>query len=220
MRTVISPVRKCGLRKVHGVYAIGGEEGSEDGVLDRFTLISPPIPYQVKVHRQARLVDAHMVLSRAPIDEWWFGSSKEAEIKKSGDAWAINVFGMTTTKRLMTGECQGAQDPEEALGILVSKIKYHPRIVDYFRDITRSDIHLSPRVTVHYEQLHEHLHGYVNTQTVGDLMGAQAAIWRIAFNMPPSKRYEHIPYLIRILALMNLPKDASAMNKNFLSKEN
>jgi hypothetical protein len=218
MRTVVSPIRKCGLRKQGGVYAVGGEEGSEEGVLDRFVLISPPIPYQVSVHRSARIVDAHTVLSRSPMDDWWYGSSKETEISKSGSLWSMNIFGMTTAKRLSIGECEGLDDPETALATLAGKIRYNARIVDYFRDMTVADVHLDHKVTVHYEKLHEHLHSYVHTQEIGDLMGAQAAIWRMAFNIPPRKRRVGIPYLMRLLVLMNLTKDATAMTTLFLKE--
>jgi hypothetical protein len=220
MRTITSPVRKCGLRKEHGVYAVGGEDGSEDGVLERFTLIKPPIPYPVKLHRIARLVDANEVLGRSPMDEWWFGSSKDTEIKKKGDAWALDVFGMTIPSRLKLGECKGLSSPEEALGALAGKIEYHVRLVDYFRNLTNSGVPSEKMVSSVYAKLHEHLLLYAKHQRVGDLMGAQASLWQMAFNVPPRKRQDYIPNIMRMLALMNLPKDAIAMQKLFLEKKN
>jgi hypothetical protein len=215
IRTVYTVVRKCGKRVANKAYAIGGESGSENGVLERFTRVCPPIPYQVKLHRGPRLVDATTVLYRAPMEEWWAGSSKETEVKKSGDAWAQDTFGMTEHRRITVGECTGATSSDEALAILVNKIGWNKRIVDFFRAMTLSDIQRIQRVAPHYLTLHDHLLAYTVTGKVGELMGAQAAIWRIAYNLPPSKRSEYIPNLMRILALMNLTKDALTMQRTF-----
>lgn len=217
---IVSEVKRgCGYRKEGGVYMIGGGEKSENGVLPMFTEINPPIPYSVQLHRSFRLVNAQAVLSRSPMDSWWIGASKDTEQKKNADAWAINTFGMTITKRLETGDCADAKDADEALAILVSKIKLDPndnRLYSYFQQLSRSRIQELPRVAEHYASLHEHLVKYANTKNLGSLVGAQAALWRTAYTIQPSKRPTYVPYLVRFLMLMNLTKDALAMKRIFL----
>lgn len=215
IRTIVTKVRKCGKRKP-GLYLVGGDGVSKDGVLARFTRISPPVPYQVKVHRSVRIVDAHAVLGRRSQEEWWAGQSRKTEEKKTGDRWALDVFGMTAKKRVTTGECANSESVEEALATLVGKITWSNRIVDYFRDLTVCKVQEIQTAAVHYEQLHEALHSYLGTKAVGDLIDAQAAVWRIAYNLPPRKRREVVPNLMRILVLMGLTKDATSMKQTFI----
>lgn len=217
VRVVVTRVRGCGKRKTHGVYAVGGGEGSPDGVLARFVRLNPPIPYPVKLHRGPRIVDAHAVLARLPMETWWAGASKDTEQKKSADAWAQETFGMTLHKRLETGECAGAKSADEAWATLAEQVRWSHRLADYFRELTLEKVQELPRVTPHYDRLHEHLLRYADDQQVGDLMGAQAALWRIGFTLPPAKRPAIVPLLMRMLVLLNLPKDASAMQRTFLS---
>jgi hypothetical protein len=209
-------IRKCGRRTKGGVYAIGGGEGDPNGSLLQFTRLHPPIPYQVPLHRNARIVDAIKVLSREPMEEWWLGTSQETEIKKSGDAWAQDVFGMTGGKRLTVGECAGAKSLDDALAIIVSKVSFSPSIGQYFRSLSLSNVQEITRVTPHFEQLVDSLKTYTSTHTVGSLVEIQAALWRIAYNLPPSKRNKFLPDIMRILVVMNLGMDAVAMRKIFI----
>lgn len=212
--TIMSPVRKCGKRKP-GTYLVGGTEGSPDGVLDRFTLLHPPVPYNVKLHRTPRLVDSDAILERRPLEDWWVGSSQKTEEKKAGDAWALETFGMPITKRIEVGECQGAKTPEEALAVLVNQVKWDNRIIKYFREMTISKVQEIALAAPAYNQFHENILRHTQTQTVGTLMGAQAALWRMAYAVPPSKRQTYIPNIARTLVVMGLTKDAAAMQHMF-----
>ena len=215
IRIIEQPIRDCGKRKEYAVYATGGTEGSENGVLARFNRLNPPIPYQVNVHRGPRIVDAHKILGRRPMEEWWYGSSKETEQKKAGDAWALETFGMTMTKRLSTGECAGCADGEAALSVLAQKVKFDPQIVYWFREMTRADIQEINRVAAPYNRLQEHMVRYAETHQVGELVGAQSSLWQMAYAIPPAKRQTYIPFIVRIVALMGLREDAKSMQRIF-----
>lgn len=213
VKTVVTSVRKCG-RKRPGLYLIGGES-SEDGVLALFNIFNPPIPYQVRLHRSPRIVDTYAVMERQPMDKWWAGASKKTEITKAGREWALEHFGMTTEHRIHVGECKGCSGADEALALLVSKVAWNNRIADYFREITRDGIQELPRLAMPYNRLHEHLLTYTTTQEIGELILSQAGVWRIAYALPPSKRNKYIGNLARMLVLLGLPKDASALTKTF-----
>lgn len=218
IQTITIDIRKCGRRKPHGLYAIGGSFRSKDGVLSPFTLLNPPIPYQAKVHRTARVVDSYAILERQPSDEWWLDGSKKTEKKKKGNAWALDTFGMTIAERLKIGDCAGAKDVNDALSILAGQIRLSTtdgRITNYFRSMVKEGIDSLPRVDVHYAKFHQHLAYYLRDQRIDNLMHAQAALWRMAYNIPPSKRSIFIPYLQSFLMLMHLTKDAIDMGIKF-----
>lgn len=209
-------VRGCGLRKEYGVYLVGGAGGSENGALARFVRINPPIPYQVKHHRGPKIVDANAVLQRQPISEWWTGSSKDSAQKQSADQWALEVFGMTEARRRSTGECKGAKSVDEALAILVSCLSYNPTAAKFFARITRSKIQELPRLVADYSILHENMLAASNGGgTVDNLVNAQAAVWRMAYNLPPRKRELYVEDLARILYKLGLKKDAQALITTF-----
>jgi hypothetical protein len=158
-------------------------------------------------------------MERQPMETWWYGSSKNTEEKKSGDAWAKEKFGMTVTKRLATGECEGAKQVDEALAVLLTKVKLNmqdKRFVRALQGLAMEDAQELPRVLPHYDALLAAFQGYHKEQTVGRLIDAQAAVWRIAYNLPPTKRQSFIPNLIRLLVLLNLGKDAAAMQRMFI----
>jgi hypothetical protein len=215
IRTVHSPVRKCGTRKEYGVYATGGEDGDPEGTMLRFNRINPPVPYQVKLHRGPRIVDATALLDRQPMDSWWAGSSANTELKKSGDAWAQEIFGMTLARRLSIGECAGCQTPDDALAQLLSKLAWDNRITDSFRALSLNKVQELPRTAAPYNNLHESLLTYCRTGKIGNLVDAQAAIWRLAYSIPPSRRVDYVPSLVRMLALMGLVKDGLTMSRMF-----
>jgi len=218
LRIVVTSHRKCGTRKEGGVYAVTPDV-SEDGRLALFTECHPPVPYQVKLHRGPRLVDAETVLDRQPMETWWMDSSAKTEEKKAGDAYFKEIFGMSLSKRLSVGECAGCRDASEALATLVSKIGMNPRdrrVGDLFRAMTRQRIEEIARVGAHYTVFHQRLSSYIADNQLDDLMGAQAALWRMAYAMPPRKWGEYIPFLVRFLALLGLSNDARAMRDIFI----
>ena len=218
IRTVVSGVRKCGLRKEGGVYLVGGE-GAPGGILDRFTLINPPVPYQTKLHRGPRIVDGNAILERKDIKDWWAEGSKETEEKKAGNEWALDVFGMTVHQRLQIGECKGAKDSDDALSILVSKATLDPddkRLVALFSELINGKIQEETRAVLPYSQFHENLVAYRKMPNVAALIKMQATTWLMAYGIPPNKLPVFIPTLMRILALLGLPKYALELNKTFL----
>lgn len=209
--------RKCGRRKAGGVYLVSPET-SPDGVLQQFTPIDPPIPYPVKAHRVPRIVDKVAVLARLPLEDWWYGSSKETEQEKSANQWALETFGMTLAQRLKTGECYGLTGPDDAIALLASKITLTNRakIVDLFRKLTHAKVQERPRTVQHYESLYENLAVFLGgEETIDRLMAAQAATWRIAYNTPPSEWVNVVTPLASILYLLNLKNDATALLEKF-----
>jgi len=166
------------------------------------------------------MVNARAVFEHQPMEDWWSGSSRQTEEKKSGERWALDVFGMSVNQRLNTGECSEAHSIEEAVNILVDRIQYNRRIVGAFRDLTETKIQeVSSRLNLEYNTLHQHLLRYTETQEVGELMGVQSALWRMAYKLPPTKRARHIRSLASFLFSLNLKRDGLAMLHLFLSEE-
>lgn len=214
IRLIDSKERKCGSRH-RGMYATGGM-GEDGGVVARFVPINPPIPYQVKLHRGPRLVSDNKILNRQPMNEWWVGSSKNTEVKKAGDAWAIDTFGMTLAKRLSTGVCAGAKTADDAVKILAQKVTWSNKIVHWFGELSKRKFQEQPRCAEAYAALYDAMNAFISNQKMPDLLQFHAAVWRAAYNIPPSKRVDFIPVLIRMQILLGLPDDASAMQRTFL----
>jgi len=222
-RTLTIKIRKCGRRVKGGLYLIGGGEASEDGTLMFFNEINPPIPYQVPVHRGPRLVEANAVLARKPMETWWYGASKDTEEKKLADQWSLQTFGMTLSSRLNIGVTADAKTAQEAVAILVNRIKplgSSRRIIDHFRKLTIEKVQELPRVAEHYNRLHENLYEYFEKRTVNYLINVQASIWQIAFNLPPTRRTGVVEILAGFLALLNLGEDGMALYRLFKEKNN
>lgn len=214
IRLIESKERKCG-RRHRGMYATAGM-GEDGGVVARFVPISPPIPYQVKLHRGPRLVNDNTVLNRQPMSEWWIGSSKETEVKKAGDAWAIETFGMTLAKRLTTGVCSGVKTADDAIQILSEKLTWSNKIIHWFGELSAQKFQEQPRCAETYAALYDAMNSVVTDRKMSSLLQFQAAVWRAAYNIPPTKRAKYVPTLIRMQILLGLPDDASAMQKTFL----
>lgn len=212
---VVTTVRKCGRRVVHGLYAAGGTEVSEEGILSRFTLLNPPIPYQVAHHRGPRFVDGWAVLGRQPMAEWWIGTSRKTEERKRGDQWALDTFGMLPAVRLKTGTTEGAESVDAAVRILLSNLTWDSRVLDVFRDMSLANLQDLPKLAGDYHRLHQAMLDYTISKQPGHLLAAAAATWRMAYNLSPSKRALGIPHLMRTLALLGLARDAAAMRRMF-----
>ena len=204
--------RGCGYRNEGGVYIMGGT-GGPGGSLKRFYTIHPPVPYQVKSHRSARIIDADSVFLRLPMDQWWVGSSARTEIKKAGDVWHYETFGMTAHARIHTGECEGATNPDEALNILIDKVTFDVRLQHYFASLANVDS--IPNTAILYENLRMALRSAAQSPEVGYLLSAVACVWRLSYVIPPSRKAQFIQPLMRMLVLMGLPRDAMAMRMKF-----
>lgn len=209
VRTVVTVKRKCGLRKEHGVYIVSPEP-APGGQLAVFVPLTPPIPYPVKFHRAGRIVDGTALLERRPMSEWWEGSSKQTEAEKSIAEIELELFGMSTKKRLAIGECVGANTGDEALAILVSKVKWDNNLLRYFRDLTIHNIQNIKYLDAEYNKLHVSFDAYIRHHKVGNLMDALAVLWRMVHYVPPRKRQVFIPTVARMMILMGVPQDAKA----------
>jgi hypothetical protein len=139
IRTIVQPVRKCGKRKELGCYLVS-REGTEDGALPHYVVADTPIPVQRKPHRSPVAVDGDAILARRPEEEWLAGSSARSAEKRSGDQWAMDVFGMTLTKRLTTGDCSGLKSADEAILHLSEKIVYSRKVSEYVRKLSMNGV--------------------------------------------------------------------------------
>jgi hypothetical protein len=212
-RIVKTKTRQCGKRKEGGIYIVSEPGGN--GTLAPFNLLTPPIPYTANPHRVYRIVDHWAVLARLPQRDWWDGSTKATEVNKAGNNWWFDTFGMTETKRLSGGECAGVGDADAALAALAKNLRYSANLVDVFRQITADGIQDKPKVSLFYNQLHQALLEHTITRTTDTLLVAQAAIWRIAYTIPPRFRYHYIKNLARMLVLLGLTKDAAYLLQIF-----
>jgi hypothetical protein len=211
MLTVYTPQRECGWREEGGCYIVGGTDGSPDGCSARFTVLNPPVPYQVPHHRGPRLVNGDAILERRDMEAWWVGSSAETEARKRGDAWALDTFGMTEARRLSVGDCRGCKSIDEALAVIAGRIAYSQQLNHQYRELTILKVGELPRVAGHCDALRTHLVNYEETNSVGSLVQAHAAVWRIANTIPPRKRQEVYPVLMRMMAIFNMPLDATTL---------
>jgi len=216
MLTIQTKTRRCGKRIEGGVYLVGGTFQSTEGTLLPFSLISPPIPYPAAVHRNARIVNGDAILERLPLNEWWFGSSRATEDKKLGDAWAIDLFGMTVAKRIGMGECARAKTADDAMAVLAEKVRFdRTPLLAHLRSLAANKISEVSRAALAYTRLHERLLEYTRTGDVRNLIHAQAAVWQIADQLPPTKRPAYIYDLAGILTRLGLIKDAGALLRTF-----
>lgn len=219
VRVVVTDERACGRRVEHGVYLVAGE-GEPGGVLDLFTLINPPIPYPVALHRSPRLVQADAILERQPMETWWVGTSLRTEEKKNADEWAYEMFGMPVEKRVRIGDCEGVRGASEAVAVLAAAVSYDTRIPRMFRTLTERNIQELPgKAVVYYNKLHTALVNYTENQQVSDLLTAQAAVWRLAHVIPPHTIGQFVPTLSTLLYLMGLRQDASVMLRTITQQE-
>lgn len=210
--SLVTKNRKCGRKAQGGVYLVAGENISEEGSSPIFTLITPPVPYQVPVHRGARLVDDQAILNRLPLDEWWVGSSGRAEEKKRGDAFWVDIFGLAVEKRLGKGVCLQVHTPEEVLATIAGQVKWNRDLINLFRELTIAEAQNMPNAALYFDAIRTHLVEYTATQKVDALVKAQAKIWGLAGKTAKKQKDVVLPVLERMLILMNLTEDALYMD--------
>lgn len=211
-KVIVSEVRKCGKKQPGGIY-IDSEDGSPDGVLPMWTRLDPPIPCADKFHRSAIIVDGAAILARKPEKDWLAGSSKDRTEKMKADEWALERFGMTINKRLRFGECLGLKGPDEAMEKLLGQVSFSKSTVTYTKDLVLMDVNNLPRTSEHYAAFIRCLQSFVNDRDPHSLVLAAAATWRIADGLPPKKRPEVLPTLVRIMVTLGLIKDAMALRE-------
>lgn len=215
MLIVETKVRKCGKKKPGSFYVVGGEPVGEEGSSPVFTLLNPPIPYDVGVHRGARLVDDQAVLQRLPMEDWWYGASKETEIQKSGDEYWKTLFGMPLHKRLGRGVLAEVTKAEEGLTVLAGTVSYNHDLVRWYRQLTIDDVQNLPGAAIHCDAIRNNLAEFTQSNQVGYLVKTQAHIWMLAEAVPVSKRKVVLPTLIRMLMLLGLRDDTALMARRF-----
>ena len=214
MRTIKSARRGCGLRTKGGAYLVS--EPSPNGVLPLWISFNPPIPCEDRFHRGPVLVDGDAILAKLPEEEWFVGSSADHREKLRADEWAIERFGMTTTMRMRTGVCKGATSIDEAMEILLRTVRWNNQAVyDALRSLTVSKIFDITNALPHLNSIIQHIQNFPHESHAEELVLAAAAVWRTANALSPSKYDEYIPYLMRILTVIGLGKDAIAMRKRF-----
>lgn len=214
MRTISSSERECGYRSEGGIYLVS--EGSEFGSLPLWVSLHPPIPCEDRYHRGPVLVDASAVLGGRPEEEWFVGASADHRDKLKADEWAIDRFGMTTTMRLRTGVCKGLGGVDDAMNFLLLSVRWNElHVADAIRGLTEAGIAEIPRVAPHFAAFIRHIQLFPRDNSAQELVSAVAAIWRMAKYMPPKKYRVFIPYLMRVLTVLGLGKDAIAMRKRF-----
>ncbi len=213
--TVIKqPVRGCGKRKPGGFYLVTAEP-TEDGVLPAFSDIEAPIPMQRAPHRGPLVVDGDKILARMPEDAWLAGSSADTLEKKKGDAWAKDMFGMTFTKRMETGECRGAKTPEEALESLAKKVTCGKRVLDYIRIMTVNKVAELPNAAGPFMGMIKNIQEYSMSYNTVNLVYAVGKIWSLADAVQPRHRPLVIDNLARMLTLMGLAFDAVELKRRY-----
>lgn len=204
--------RKCGRKSQGGVYVVAGEPSNEEGSSPVFTLIVPPVPYQVPVHRGARLVDDQAILERLPLEEWWVGASGRTEEKKRGNAFWVDLFGLTVDKRVGEGVCSAVESPEEVLATIAGRIKWNTNLVALFRELTKAHAQDMPNAAIHFDAIRTHLVEYTENEKVDSLVKVQAKVWGLASKTPKKYRDVVLPVLERMLILMDLSEDALYMD--------
>lgn len=203
--------RKCGRKSKGAVYLVGGTP-SKEGASPVFTLITPPVPYQVKQHRSWRLVDDYALLLRMPMEEWWVGSSGIAEEKKRGNEYWKDLFGLPIEKRKDHGVCANVRDADEILATLAGRVKWNDKLVSLFRELTKKSAQNLPNAALHFDRLRTSLVEYVDQRSVDALVNIQARVWDIGSVVPKKQRNSVLPVLERMLVLMDLAEDALYMD--------
>ena len=208
--------RKCGRKQAGGFYIVGGEPmQDEEGSSPVFTLVVPPVPYDVGVHRGWRLVNGDAILQRLPLAEWWEGSSKETELQKDGDLFWESFFGMPLNQRMNSGILVGITKPEEGLKKIVETIKYNHDLVKWYRQLTIDEVQNLPGAAVYCDNIRSNLSAFVKEQKADFLVRTQANIWLLAKVIPVKSRKVVLPTLIRMLMLLDLTEDVRLMQKSF-----
>jgi hypothetical protein len=211
---LVQPVRKCGKRKEHSFYLVSSET-SRDGILPNVSDIEDPIPMLRAPHRGPLAVDGDIVLARYPEEEWLVGASADTQEKNKSDRWAKNLFGMTLTKRLQTGECKGTKTAEEALDVLVSKVTWNSRLLDVIRQLTLNKVAELPNATEPFLALIRHTQDYGLQQDAQSLVEAAGAAWRLAAAVQPRHRVLVVNQVATVLMYLGLMKDALEVRKTF-----
>lgn len=155
------------------------------------------------------LVDGNAIVSRYPEDEWLAGTSKRRLEKERGDQWAISVFGMTTTTRLRTGDCQDCATAEEALNKLAERIKFGMGALQIIRSLSEQGVQDMPNMQAPFTKLLRSTQEFAYGRSKGHLLQSVAAVWEMAGGCIPIKRAEIIPSLSRLLYFYGLIIDAA-----------
>lgn len=211
---LVQPVRGCGRRKSFSFYLSSGS-GSSGGILPMFVRMTPPIPINRKAHRTPLVVDGSAILAAEPEDTWLAGSSKKAQQRKEGDAWALETFGMSSTVRMATGLCKGTKDPEQAMVAILNGITWDKRILVTLRDMAAARIMDLPNMAAPYGDMVRAAQAYAETGHLSALADILAAAWRGASAAQPRHRQTVLPYLAKVMSYLGAREDTLAMLARF-----
>lgn len=210
IETILQPVRGCGRRKSFGMY-LESATGAPDGVLEIFTVLDPPIPISRGPHRGFLVVDGSKVLEGKPEQEWYKGNSKDTIEKKRADAWALDTFGMTMTKRMSLGECAQSSSAQEAYDILERKVKFTSGLRVALEEAQGKQIYkVAPAP---FASLVQNLQVYQASKAKANLVKAAACVWQIMETLPPSKQQDYKRLCMFLLASLGLALDSLALGR-------
>lgn len=216
MRILYTQERKCGWRKPGGFYLVS--EPAIEGVVPLWTSIHPPVLCEDRFHRGPVLIDGDRLLHGEQEANWFVSTSADHREKMRADEWAIEKFGMTSTMRLRTGECAGLKGVDEAMDHLLHTVKYSPgHYKDAAAGLIISGLGDIPRALPHFRRFALEMERFRLESGAKELVSASAALWRMANSIPPSRRMEFIPHIMRMLVVFGLNKDALAMKERFLN---
>jgi hypothetical protein len=213
-RTIEEPERECGLQTPHGIY-LKAETGS-GGSLPLWVTLHPPIPCADKPHRSPVIVDGRKILARLPEDAWLAGTSAERLEKEHGNQWALETFGMTSSRRMDIGECKGMKNADLALSVLQTKVVWDKRVTNFVRNLSIEKVADMPRVSEHFASMVRGFQEYSMDGDANHLVKSVASIWSIAENIAPTRRIKIIPQLASILVLMGLMHDAMDIRMRYV----
>ena len=219
---IVQPERMCGFRKEEDPMDIGAAylvpaESSPDGSIPLVTVLDSPIPVStIKPHRGPLQVNGNNILDCKPEEDWFVGSSAETRQKNSAEVWEKELFGMTTVKRLKTGDLKGSKTAEEAIQTLEACVTWDDRIDKSLRQLSLNRVNEFPGAAGPFAKLCNHVLAY-RKQDAGTLALIQAVgdIWEMADHCHTRYRPFVIPHLASMLVLMGLTKDAIALKSAY-----
>ena len=213
VRTITQGVRGCGERQNNAFYIMSAEP-SEDGMLPDISEVSP-IPVNRKPHRGALIVKGDKILERAQEEDWYAGASADTQEKKKADAVALQIFGMTITKRLNRGDCKGVKTADLALAHLEEKVCWSSRVLQEIRQMSLEHVQEIPNCDAPFARLIRCVQDYTSQGNVLSLVKAAGQVWLLAEKCPPKRKGDVVKHCVVILALLGLMKDARELRQTY-----
>jgi len=210
--TLQQPVRKCGKRSEGGVY-LASPMGSTEGELPMFITLFPPIPVQRKAHRGPIVINGSALLLKLTEDQWLIGASANRYEKQLADRWAEGLFGMTSTKRLSTGECKGLTSVDDAISKIMESVVFEANCRPAIRSMTLSELHKLPNVGEPFSNLAQAIQVYLaeGKKDKSHLVYAVGHAWAMVEKAQPKSKTLVAEKVSNLLIYMGMKKDALEM---------